>query len=258
MQAVGEQPVDPNRTTVIAPDPKVAPPEAKPSAGHPIDAKAWLQCDPLPPVPVGHKPVVRLGRSRDCDLVLPHESVSRVHAEIRSLGIQLVIEDRSTYGTTVNGKRIVSHELEPGDLISVGPYQITVRETRAQRSMDAATTKPFRLQAKSAEAMQGRLDKVSLSEIFQQIELNRKTGTLKVFDDEAEETGVLVTYEGRPMYAEMGELKDEEALMCMLRLASGSYSFLSKVEAGDATMEGKRSLTGILLEVGRQMDESSQ
>ncbi|RMG18710.1 MAG: FHA domain-containing protein, partial [Planctomycetota bacterium] len=238
-----------------SPSRPVQPPVAKTPRG-PVKALAWLQCDPFPPIPVGHKPVVRLGRSRECDLVLPHESVSRVHAEVRALGNELSIEDRSTYGTTVNGERVRSSPLRPGDLVAIGPYMISVRPTREQRALDAATTKPFRLQSKSNEAMQGRLEKVSLAEVLQQIEFNEKTGTLRVFPDEDEGSGTLVVYEGRPVFAEFGTAKDVDAIDGMLALARGTYSFVTKVEAGEMSMEGK-TLTGVLLELGRRRDEGA-
>ena len=40
----------------------------------------------------------------------------------------------------------------------------------------------------------------------------------------------------------------------MLRLRRGQFSFMSKVEAGEMSMQGQ-TLTGILLEFSRQADE---
>jgi hypothetical protein len=203
--------------------------------------------------------VVSLGRARDCDLVLPHESVSRLHAEIRALGESLTIEDRSAYGTTVNGKRVVTRPLKTGDTIAIGPYVITVTAKREQRAMDTADTKPFRLESLTKEAMQGSLQKVPLTEVLQQIEFTQKTGTLKVFNDEAELTGMVVAYEGKPMYAELGEGKvaDLEAILLMLTWERGHYSFINSVEAGEMTMMGQ-TFTGVLLEAGRREDEGEE
>jgi hypothetical protein len=220
----------------------------------PSEAMAWLYCDPLTPVPVT-KEEVRLGRSKWADMVLPHDSVSRTHAVLRALGEQIVIEDRSSYGTLINGEPITSRRLAPGDVIGIGPYMITIRASQDDQDESPATTRPFRTMAttSSAEAMQGRLDKVPLQETLQQVEFYKKTGTLKVFGDELD--GTLVVYEGTPMYAELGGERDQEALFGMLQLERGNYSFLSRVEAGEATMSGV-TLTGLMMEFNRLQDET--
>jgi len=212
-------------------------------------AVAWLHCPPLRPVPVGAKPQLVVGRSRSCDLILPHDSVSRAHAVVRALGEELTLEDRSTYGTTLNGERIRQAKLKPGDTIGIGPYEIQVKD-QVERPQEEST-RPLRV-ARSSEAMQGRLEKVSLFEVLQQIEFNKKTGTLTVFG--GEEKGLLVVYEGLPMYAEMAGNRDAEAVFHMLDLERGDFSFMAKVEPGEKTMEGP--LTGVLMEYSRRVDES--
>ena len=44
---------------------------------------AWLCCDLMPPYPLGPDPEVTIGRSHECDLVLPHNGVSRLHGVLR-------------------------------------------------------------------------------------------------------------------------------------------------------------------------------
>jgi pSer/pThr/pTyr-binding forkhead associated (FHA) protein len=188
-------------------------------------------------------------------MILPHESISRKHVAIRALGEEILLEDQSTYGTTVNGNIVSSISLSEGDVITMGPYLITVRRTRIDRSEESVLTKPFRVVSASSEAMGGRLEKVALSEVLQQIEFNQKTGTLRVFDDLNAANGILVVYLGNPVYAEFGEHRDADAVFKMLSLKAGTFSFVSKVEAGEKTIE--RTLTGLLLEAGRQIDEST-
>jgi predicted component of type VI protein secretion system len=68
-----------------------------------------------------------LGRSRQCDIVLDDQNVSRQHAEIRPRGGSWVLNDLgSTNGSCVNGRRIDGPEvLKPGDEIELGTSVIT-------------------------------------------------------------------------------------------------------------------------------------
>lgn len=212
-------------------------------------ALAWLCCDPFSPVPIGTKPVLTLGRGADCDMILPHESVSRVHAVVRSVGREMVLEDRSTYGTYLNGERVRSRPVAPGDTLRLGPYEIAVR-IQPGRVVTEDETKPLRT-FETSEAMQGRLEKVSLAEVLQQIEFNEKTGTLRVWTDDLQ--GQLTVYQGKPIWAELGDLDDEDAVIAMLKLERGNFSFMAKVEPGEQSMHG--TLTAILLEASRRQDE---
>jgi len=71
--------------------------------------------------------VSTIGRSRDCDVVVPDPNVSRVHAEIRHEGLEYTLVDLgSTNGVEVNGKRTMRHNLRDGDRISLGGAEIVV------------------------------------------------------------------------------------------------------------------------------------
>lgn len=221
------------------------------------DVRAFLCCEPFRPLPlVADHPVVTLGRSRGADLVLPHESVSRTHALVRVLGDAVTVEDRSTYGTHVNGKRVRESPVVVGDVIQVGPYLISVRDRpeRSASEMGEEVTRPFRTLGATSEALHGKLERVSLAEVLQTIEFNEKTGTLRVFDDRGVES-VLVVYEGAPVYAENEKLRDAEVVHHMLALKRGEFSFQTKIEAGEMSMQGE-TLTGILLDHSRRVDEA--
>ncbi|MFG3494013.1 FHA domain-containing protein [Streptomyces sp. NPDC047928] len=70
--------------------------------------------------PIGATPVT-LGRNSDNDVVITRENVSRFHAEVRREGHGFVLYDSgSSNGTMVNGQRVTSHVLQPGDLIEIG------------------------------------------------------------------------------------------------------------------------------------------
>jgi pSer/pThr/pTyr-binding forkhead associated (FHA) protein len=71
-------------------------------------------------IPLGTD-AVHIGRGLSADLHLDENSVSRRHAIIvhRPTGAR-VLDDRSSNGTFVNGRRISQAELKDGDVILVG------------------------------------------------------------------------------------------------------------------------------------------
>lgn len=68
-----------------------------------------------------------VGRSRDCDIVVPDTNASRLHAEIRHIGLDyFIVDSNSTNGTIVNGQRIRRHALAHGDRIQIGTTELIV------------------------------------------------------------------------------------------------------------------------------------
>jgi Protein of unknown function (DUF3662)/Inner membrane component of T3SS, cytoplasmic domain len=69
---------------------------------------------------------VVIGRSRDCDVVVSDPNVSRRHAELRrgEHGWS-VVDLGSTNGIKVNGRRVDSARLQPGDRITLGVTDLT-------------------------------------------------------------------------------------------------------------------------------------
>ena len=67
-----------------------------------------------------------IGRSRECDVVLSDQNVSRRHAEVRPSGGSWIVKDlSSTNGVKVNGRRIQGPQsLKPGDTIELGTSTI--------------------------------------------------------------------------------------------------------------------------------------
>jgi pSer/pThr/pTyr-binding forkhead associated (FHA) protein len=64
------------------------------------------------------KPVVRVGRNLENDLVLNHPTVSRFHAEIQYQERQFILVDKnSSSGTFLNNKKITQFQLFAGDII---------------------------------------------------------------------------------------------------------------------------------------------
>jgi pSer/pThr/pTyr-binding forkhead associated (FHA) protein len=69
---------------------------------------------------LGDEPVT-LGRDPKNALVLKDEGVSQVHAELRLDGARFVLRDLgSRNGTFVNDERVISRQLEGGDVVGLG------------------------------------------------------------------------------------------------------------------------------------------
>jgi hypothetical protein len=68
-----------------------------------------------------------IGRSRDCDVQLQDQNVSRRHAEVRPSGGSWIVRDLgSTNGVKVNGRRIQGPQsLKRGDTIELGTARVT-------------------------------------------------------------------------------------------------------------------------------------
>jgi pSer/pThr/pTyr-binding forkhead associated (FHA) protein len=67
-------------------------------------------------------PVAALGRSRECDCVFEDPNISRRHAELRqaSNGDWAIRDLGSTNGVKINGRRVDSARLAPGDEVTLG------------------------------------------------------------------------------------------------------------------------------------------
>lgn len=80
-------------------------------------------------IPIGSG-VMHIGRGLSADLHLDEQSVSRRHAMlVERPGGARVLDDRSSNGTFVNGRRIVQADLENGDVIVLGRVVLRYLET---------------------------------------------------------------------------------------------------------------------------------
>ena len=91
---------------------------------------------PVLGLPAGAERPLVLGRSRDCDCVLPEPSVSRRHAELRRDGARWLLRDvGSRNGTRVNGVRVLEEtEVAPGDRVSFGGMRYRLGEPQGPAS----------------------------------------------------------------------------------------------------------------------------
>jgi len=75
--------------------------------------------------PINGKVVV--GRAQECELSFSYDRLSRRHAELKLVNNTLLVKDlESSNGTFVNGKRVDSVRLQPGDTLSFDKLSFTV------------------------------------------------------------------------------------------------------------------------------------
>ncbi len=75
-----------------------------------------------------------IGRSRDCDVAISDPNASRMHAEVRHIGLDYFLVDLgSTNGTYVNGQRVRRHALADGDRVTIGTTEMIVEHIMTGR-----------------------------------------------------------------------------------------------------------------------------
>jgi diguanylate cyclase (GGDEF)-like protein len=92
-----------------------------------------------------------IGRSRNADVRVGDEGVSRNHCRVTRFGSKVIVEDLdSRNGTLVNGTKVLQAELSAGDRIQIGPDLIIqlsmyddAEQTLARRLFDASTRDPL-------------------------------------------------------------------------------------------------------------------
>src|SRR5215472_10525189 len=73
------------------------------------------------------KDLTLVGRREECDLQIPHKSVSKMHCVIvRADGLLLLRDLGSTNGTRVNGQRVRRAALLPNDQLAIAGFKFRV------------------------------------------------------------------------------------------------------------------------------------
>ena len=76
---------------------------------------------------------VIIGRDKGNDLTIPSKLISRHHAQIVTDLQQSMLEDlNSTNGIYVGSKRVPHHQLNDGDIITIGRHEILYRNLRGR------------------------------------------------------------------------------------------------------------------------------
>jgi FHA domain len=137
---------DSPRTEILAPGAVHASPQPASLLDHRVRRRA-LPVELAPPgrylaLADGEQPlligleddVTRIGRGLGADLRIDDDRISRRHAIIYRHGARVrLLDDRSSNGTFVNGRRVAEIDLHDGDLIHIGPVDIRYLELSAER-----------------------------------------------------------------------------------------------------------------------------
>ncbi len=70
------------------------------------------------------KDVTSVGRSSAADVCLPDSNISRTHFTVSFINGKFLVVDKSTNGTIINGEKIISQELQEGDKITIGDWEV--------------------------------------------------------------------------------------------------------------------------------------
>jgi hypothetical protein len=215
-----------------------------------------LFAPPLPPLTLPGTGTIVIGRGQGADLRVSDADTSRRHAEITCSGSYFVIHDLgSTNGTWVNGSRVQERALETGDRIEIGSHEILfcVIDTQgvgpAPSGEEAQTL--FVERSTAAETFRGDLSEIPPFAVLQVLEMGRKTGMLTI--DSGEANGRLWVKRGDPIHAETKGQIGFDAAVKLVNAISGRFVF--EPETAPATTTIEASVTELLLEASRRLDE---
>jgi hypothetical protein len=218
--------------------------------------KPMLFCSPHPPVALGPRDTVSIGRSRGCDLRLPGGDASRRHAEIAGGPDGFTITDLgSTNGTFVNDQRIQTHALQPGDRIEIGNNLITfcqvgggLENIGLERDGDRTiqVERPI-----AGQVFEGQLAEIPPFALLQILELGSKSGLLSVEADQA--NGRLWLANGVPVHAETKLHSGFDAALEIVNFTGGRFTFQPHEGPAEHTIQA--SVTELILEASRMLDE---
>lgn len=90
---------------------------------------------------VPREPVVTIGRDRQCHVVLPSVSVSRVHLRVQHAAGMTSVVDESSHGTYVRGQRLPSSptRLPYGAKLQIGPYFVRLQPLQKPPNEESAS-----------------------------------------------------------------------------------------------------------------------
>jgi pSer/pThr/pTyr-binding forkhead associated (FHA) protein len=88
-----------------------------------------------------------VGRSHSNDIVIAHSNVSAFHAQLieKENGEIVIVDNQSTNGTYVNGRKITTHALRPGDIVLIANKYPLRWENSFSDKPDVRRPKPKRV-----------------------------------------------------------------------------------------------------------------
>jgi hypothetical protein len=239
----------------------------------PLGGLCHLKCSLLDR-PLRLKPgrAVTVGRVKENDISVPSQMVSRHHGRFAfEKGVWTYSDLKSSNGTRVNGKRVERAVLQSGDVVDVGGFMITYKEIhdlkdvtdQGEEDGKTLTIDPSMLKRAAMAGMDGvamlgglggSLADISIPDILQLLETQRKSGTLTLDFEGA--VGKIFLRGGRMIHAEYGKITGEIAVHKMLGKVKGSFHLDPRDPKTEETIH--RPTTTVLMDAARSMDEKAQ
>lgn len=193
-----------------------------------------------PPIELKPGVEMRIGRSRECDLVIQSPRVSRVHALLfwQPAGSAAVRDLVSQNGVWINGAQVREATLEDGDELTIGPFACTYKRLDAINSLSELQElldSQEDTQEVEASAMSGRLADISLYEVLEALGNLGRSGTLEVFGPWGDE-GRVGLKDGAPVWAQLGELVGRAALETLLEWTEGHFRLAGAIAEAPANI----------------------
>lgn len=237
-----------------------------------------------------------IGRDDDADVIVPDETVSRKHAVIVARRGEMVLEDCSRNGTTVNGTPVKFAILRDHDEITIGgccfqvmrtgtsvpvPHWVMGESRKAEAresSSPTAAARPLTVAladpaparrsvrapgapppASSAptENFRGSLADIALADLLQLLSGSRKSGILVLRN--AQGVGRIYLDKGQVCHASIAEIESANPERVFYRLARWTDGTFEFEHPDGRTFANPISKTAeyLLLEAARQSDEIS-
>lgn len=188
---------------------------------------------------------LRIGRHQDNDIVLPDPSISRFHATARwdpELERPLLYDNGSQNGTKVDEKQFRGQAapIRHGSTIEIPPFRIGVELQNCGETPAILTTVNdlVSLFSEQGPEVRGRLgvDGISLREVLQRLEVERRSGTLHLEFDSGP-AGKITVCLGKIMAAEDQGVSGLRALATLLRPRQGTFRFTRDLEPTERAMD---------------------
>ncbi|MGL4594649.1 MAG: FHA domain-containing protein [Thermoguttaceae bacterium] len=120
-------------------------------------------------VPVGggdpisiRKNEVLIGRREDCDVVLRFSNVSGQHCKlVLSSGYWYVLDQNSTNGVKVNGRKVTDHRVDPGAILAISKHLFTLQYNPTENG--ATASPPSEVYRESEVTSRSLMEKAGLS-----------------------------------------------------------------------------------------------
>jgi hypothetical protein len=215
-----------------------------------------------------------IGRADNNTIVLSELRVSRHHAQIEWQDSQknfIFFDMGSANGTFLNGKRLpplTTNLIHDWDKIRIASTVFTVRfvddpsviqnefkelRRRAHREMTEVVDMS-EMTAGGQPAFSGDLEHLCPIEIFQMLEIGRKTGLLTMKSEFGE--GSYMIQKGRIISARLGDIHGEKAVFEALKSSHGPFAFSPQADIPDIS-QITAPTTSLLMEGCRLLDEAS-